>query len=331
MFHVVVLAGGGGTRLWPLSKQEFPKQFLRFGNKYSLLQRTALRYAEAPSVTVVTNAQYEPLVRTQLEALHQKVRILIEPERKNTAPAIAYALTQLDISEDAPLLVVPSDHLIEPQALLTHYLDQVQPVVQSGELVLFGIRPTKPETGYGYIQIGKTCHSLTHIVKRFVEKPDRKLAESYVASGDYYWNSGMFALTPRLLWQKLSQHSPDIYHLIHTDRYHEMPDISFDYAILEKMERILVCPLPVTWSDVGSWDSVYDVLEKDENQNAVQGNVFGVDTKNCLIFGGKKLIATVGVEDLLIVETDDAIFISKKGESQKVKQIVQELICQIKS
>lgn len=339
--HLLILAGGGGTRLWPLSRQDFPKQFLHFGDKLSLLQKSVSRFLDAPfteTISIATNIQYEPLVRQQIEKLEtkQKINLIVEPCRKNTTAAIAFSIKylqeKLGILENDPVLILPSDHLIEPQSLFSCYLEQIEPLVRKGELILFGIRPTTPETGYGYIQIGKYSTLSTHQVKRFVEKPDRALAEKYLASGDYYWNTGIFALSPHLFWGKLAQHAPEINHLMQgtfeeaTSRFNELPDISFDYAILEKTKNALVCPLPVSWSDVGCWDSVYDAMIKDKNQNVKFGNVLEVDTKNSLIFGGKRLISTIGLENLLIIETDDVTFISKRGESQKVKNIVNELI-----
>lgn len=333
--HILILAGGSGTRLWPLSRQDFPKQFLHFGDQQSLLQKSVGRFLHSPlaeTVSISTNAQCAPLVKQQLEKIdpdHQ-VHIIVEPARRNTAPAIAYAIKylteNLGVEKDAPVLVIPSDHLIEPQSIFSHYLEEIKPLLQKDRLVLFGIRPTRPETGYGYIQIGEKYNLLTHEVKRFVEKPDRKLAEIYLASGDYYWNSGMFGFSIRLFWQQIALHAPEIARLMKGASFEQMPDISFDFAVLEKCQNILVCPLPVSWSDVGSWDSVYDVMAKDQNQNVKFGNVVDIETKNSLIIGGKRLISTIGLEDLIIIETDDATFISKKGESQKVKNIVQELI-----
>lgn len=328
--HILILAGGGGTRLWPLSRQDFPKQFLHFGDHQSLLQKTVSRFALWPitsSLSISTNKQYAPLVREQLKKT-DSVRIVIEPARKNTAPAIAFAIKELDLPLDSVILVLPSDHLIEPQSIFLDYLSRVVPHVQKDQLVLFGIHPTKPETGYGYIQVDKQHDANTFEVKRFVEKPDKTLAEQYIASEDYYWNSGMFACTVRHFWKLIAQHAPIIDHLCEQNPipFEKMPDISFDYAVLEKTSPILVCPLPVVWSDVGCWDSVYESMEKDKNQNVKVGNVVEIDTKNSLILGGKRLISTIGLEDMLIVETEDATFISKKGESQKVKSMVLELV-----
>ena len=339
--HIVILAGGGGIRLWPLSRQDFPKQFLRFGDQNTLLQRSVRRFLDSPlteTISVATNVQYAPLVKEQLSQIDpdQRVQIIVEPGRKNTAPAIAFAVKYLQktlgVSEDASILILPSDHLIEPQSVFSDHLEQIDPLIKNHQLILFGIQPTKPETGYGYIQIGAPFNRLTHHVKQFIEKPDKICAERYLASGDYFWNAGMFAFSMARFWKTMQEFAPQITALLTgsveeaSSRFQEMPDISFDYAVLEKCSDLLLCPLPVLWSDVGSWDSVYDVMDKDADQNVKFGNVVSIDTKNSLILGGKRLISTIGLDDLLIVETEDATFISKKGQSQKVKPMVQQFL-----
>jgi mannose-1-phosphate guanylyltransferase/mannose-6-phosphate isomerase len=327
----IVLAGGGGTRLWPLSREGFPKQFLNFGSGDSLLQKTVSRLKNAPfidQVIVATNELHSSLVKEQLGP---DCPILIEPARRNTAPAIGLAVKTLQewgASLDEPILVVPSDHLIEPEELFFRALSQLKP---DNQIITFGIRPTKPETGYGYIEIGKPSDALNFEVSRFVEKPDLKTAEKYIKDPRFFWNSGMFLFTAKTFWGQLELHAPEIYtHFQGSSaeiarHFSKMPDLSIDYAIMEKTKDILVCPLGVTWSDVGSWDSVYDVLEKDANQNVKIGEVVAIDTKNSLIIGGKRVISTIGLDDLLIIETADALLISKKGESQRVKALLQEL------
>jgi mannose-1-phosphate guanylyltransferase/mannose-6-phosphate isomerase len=321
---VIVLAGGGGTRLWPLSTNDFPKQFLKLGSELSLLQRTVKRFHQAPfvdEILVSTNKLYEPLVRKQLGP---DCRILVEPSRKNTGPAIALAVQELHASPNEPILVVPSDHLIEPENVFLRCVEQIQATLTE-HIVLFGIRPTKPETGFGYIRIGQPFNHTTYQALGFVEKPNAETALRFLKSREYYWNAGMFAFTPQVFFRELELHAPDIVKQLYMGHYDAMPDLSIDYALMEKAKNLVVCPLPVEWSDVGSWDSVYELMEKDEHQNAVQGNVVTVDTKNSLILGSKKLISTVGIEDLLIVETDTALFISKKGRSQQVKDLVSLL------
>lgn len=337
----IVLAGGGGTRLWPLSRENFPKQFLNFGSGLSLLQKTVERLSKASfieEIVVATNVHHQSLVQLQMQKMEfsQKIKILVEPLRRNTAPAIGLAIKYLEAHcngkpSDA-IVVLPSDHLIEPEAIFLHSLEQMEELVrEKNRIVTFGIRPTKPETGFGYIRIGKKFNSLTFEAARFVEKPDRKTAEKYFVDPHFYWNAGMFVFSIQTYWKQLKQHACFLSELFEGSyeeslaRFDRMPDLSIDYALMEKSKEILVCPLAVSWSDVGSWDSVYDAMEKDHNQNVKIGHIYDIDTKNSLIIGGKKLISTIGLEDMLIIETEEALFITKKGESQRVKALVKEL------
>jgi mannose-1-phosphate guanylyltransferase / mannose-6-phosphate isomerase len=337
---VIVLSGGGGTRLWPLSKDSFPKQFLRFGSNSSLLQKTIQRLEKIHFVDLIlisTNEASLGLVKEHLEEIAaKKTHILTEPCRKNTAPAIGFAMRYLEevfsTTPAEPILVIPSDHLIDPEAIFVQSLDEMRKVVLENKIITFGIRPTKPETGYGYIQIGKRYDSFSYEAAQFVEKPNLELAQKYVKDSHYYWNSGMFLFSSSTFWEELNTHCPELFSLLNgsykdiKNRFSQMPNISIDFALMEKSKKILVCPLAVSWSDIGSWDSLYDVLEKDENQNVKIGSVLDIDTKNSFIFGNKRLISTVGIEDLLVIETEEAIFVGKKGESQKVKKIVEELL-----
>lgn len=325
----IVLAGGGGTRLWPLSRDDFPKQFLSFGTGGSLLQKTVQRLMGAPfidEVVVATNELHRALVAEQLQKIGAHCPILVEPFKRNTASAIALAVKTLQTTE--PILVVPSDHLIEPEIIFLHALEQLDP---KNKIITFGIRPTKPETGYGYIEIGKQFNAHTFEVKRFVEKPNLSTAEKYVGNPHFFWNSGMFLFTAETFWYQLNLHAPQLAALFQLDlteivaRFGELADLSIDYAIMEKSRDVLVCPLAITWSDVGCWDSVYDVMEKDQDQNVKIGQVLSIDTTNSLIIGGKRIISTIGLDDLLIIETEEAVLISKKGESQRVKALLQEL------
>ncbi|PIS02104.1 MAG: mannose-1-phosphate guanylyltransferase/mannose-6-phosphate isomerase [Chlamydiae bacterium CG10_big_fil_rev_8_21_14_0_10_42_34] len=335
----IVLAGGGGTRLWPLSREHLPKQFLKFGEGLSLLQRTVNRLQKAPfidDVVVATSEHHFALVKEHLDKIGADCRIFVEPVRKNTAPAIALAIKILQeecgAKENEPILVVPSDHLIEPEVVFLHAIEQViSSVSTTNKIITFGIRPTKPETGYGYIEIGKEFDSLTFEAKRFIEKPDLKTAEKYVENPNFFWNSGMFLFSMATFWEQVKLHCPELGYLFKLEakevreQFERLPDISIDYAIMEKSKEILVCPLAISWSDVGSWDSVYDAMEKDHNQNVTVGQVMAIDTTNSLIIGGKRIISTIGLDDLLIVETEDAILISKKGESQRVKALLEEM------
>lgn len=337
----IVLAGGGGTRLWPLSREDFPKQFLNFGAELSLLQKSIQRLLSASfieEIIVATNAHHFKLVQEQVEkiAADSRVKIIVEPLRKNTAPAIGLSIKYLQqlchAKGSDSVMVLPSDHLIEPESLFLHAVEQMSRITETKNIITFGIHPTKPETGYGYIQIGSKFDGLTFKVARFIEKPNLSTAEKYLADPNFYWNAGIFIFSIETFWLQLEQYAPELQKFFigsyeeSLARFDQMPDISIDYALLERSFDVLVCPLAVSWSDVGSWDSVYDAMEKDHDQNVRVGQVFAIDTVNSLIIGSSRLISTIGLTDMLIVETEDALFISKKGESQRVKTLVQELV-----
>ncbi|MDE3055204.1 MAG: mannose-1-phosphate guanylyltransferase [Verrucomicrobiota bacterium] len=325
--HILILAGGTGTRLWPLSKPQHPKQFLHLWDSHTLLQKTVLRFLSFPliqTISVVTGKNAAALVQEQLTAIdaEKKVRIFVEPEKKNTAPAIAFGAKSLKaeglVKSKDLLLVLPSDQLMDPITVFLETLERVMPLAKANHPILFGITPTRPETGYGYIQLGKEYASHIYNVQAFVEKPSRATAESYLASQCYCWNSGIFLSSFENLWQLFQTHASEILSLLEKEQFSELPNISFDYAILEKCKNALVAPLSLRWSDVGSWDSVYEIGNKDEQKNVISGRVHSENTKNCLIIGEKRLISTLGVEDLLIIDTEEALFIGKRGESQKV-------------
>jgi mannose-1-phosphate guanylyltransferase/mannose-6-phosphate isomerase len=336
----VILAGGSGTRLWPFSRSAFPKQFLNFGDGESLLQKTIKRFypAVAPQdILVVTSQAYYHLVKNQLAAIDPLLesQILVEPEKKNTAPAICLAIKYLQetcgVSTKESVLISSSDHIIAPEKVFLNAVSKGNEIVQKGHHLIFGIRPHKPETGYGYIKWADTEWEGVKKVEQFVEKPDYSTAQSYLLSGEYLWNSGIFLFQIEALLKEIAAFCPEIATLSSgtfkemISSFSEMPDVSIDCALMEKSSNTMAIPLDLSWSDVGSWDSVYELLDKDQNQNVKIGNVLDIDTKNCLIMGNKRLISTVGLEDLLIIETEDALFIGKKGESQRVKQLVDEL------
>ncbi|HEY2810095.1 MAG TPA: mannose-1-phosphate guanylyltransferase/mannose-6-phosphate isomerase [Rhabdochlamydiaceae bacterium] len=331
---IVILAGGSGMRLWPYSRTSLPKQFLHFGEKHSLLQKTILRYftlVPFSDMLIVTSQIYYHLVKAQIKEVDPtlSIEILIEPEKKNTAPAIALAVSYLlkkGCPQTQPVLIASSDHHISPESRFIASIPLGLEYVQRGKNVIFGIRPHKPETGYGYIQADKDAN-----VEFFVEKPDYSQARHFLLSGNYLWNSGIFLFSIGALLEEFAEHCPAIGNRVAAGleemiaEFSQLPDISIDYALMEKSRRTSVISLDVSWSDVGSWDSVYDILDKDENHNVKMGNVYASDTKNCLIMGTRRLISTLGLEDMLIIETDDVLFIGKKGQSQKVKQLVEEL------
>ncbi len=336
----IILAGGSGTRLWPYSRREMPKQFLHFGEKRSLLQKTIERFIpiiDPKNILIVTSQNYFHLVKTQAMEIsfHLENQILIEPEQKNTAPAIALAICYLTSFLEVPpqecVLICSSDHLISPQEIFINALVGAEKIAQEARNVIFGVRPNKPETGYGYIKLGEQDQENIYHVDKFVEKPDFALAQKYLLSGQYLWNAGIFLFQIKNFMEELQKYCPEIGMRISGDfkdfvtSFSELPSLSIDYALMEKSTNTKVVRLDLNWSDVGSWDSVYDFLEKDQHNNAKMGNVLDIDTKNCLIMGNKRLISTIGLEDLIVVETADALFIGKKGESQRVKALVEQL------
>lgn len=336
----IILAGGSGTRLWPFSRNSYPKQFLHFGDNETLLQKTIKRFypqSAVEDILVVTGEAYLNIAKNQLSSIHPSFekQILVEPEKRNTAPAICLAVKYfqdvLGVDENECFLVSSADHFISPESVLLTTAFQGEPEVKKGNHLIFGIRPNKPETGYGYIKTKNNQTGNFLSVDQFVEKPDFPTAQLYLLSGKYLWNAGIFLFQIKTFLRDIQAHCPDIHQLMQGSfqdtysRFSLMPDISIDYALMEKSDHLLVAPLDVTWSDVGSWDSVYDLLEKDSNRNVKMGNVLDIDTTDSLIMGKKRLISTVGLEDMIIVDTEDALFIGKKGKSQMVKRHVEEM------
>jgi mannose-1-phosphate guanylyltransferase len=333
--QLVILCGGSGTRLWPISRALFPKQFSQlFGNE-SLFQKTLKRNAfVADSISVVINQDQFFMGLDQLEEarLEKKFSFILEPVGRNTAPAIA--LAALSVPPDEILLVVPSDHLITNQAAYEKVLHQAMGLASENHLVTFGIRPAYPETGYGYIE------AKGFDVTSFKEKPSMATAQEYLRAGNFYWNSGMFCFKAGVFLNQLKEHAPDIYeatilahkgakrdaHLrVNLEDMKAIRSESIDYAVMERSRHVKVIPADIGWSDVGSFDAVYDALPKDSNGNTLCANVVHIGSKNNLVIGGKRLISTIDVQDMMIVDTTDAIVISKKGSTQKVKDLVAEV------
>jgi mannose-1-phosphate guanylyltransferase / mannose-6-phosphate isomerase len=294
-------------------------------------------------IIVITNANYRFYVKSDMESLPAAANksftnIICEPFSKNTAPAIAlgiaYCRDKLGAAKDEAVFVCPSDHIIGPMDNFAGYVRKSEEIAKKGFVLTFGITPGKPETGYGYIKKGRQHVTDTGIefydVEAFAEKPDTGTARLYLKGG-YLWNSGMFAFTLKAMTKELNTHEPAIGALLKLSfddmltRFSEMPDISIDYAVMEKSSQVATMPLDLKWNDIGSWDSLYEIMDKDTQGNIAVGDIRMVDTINSLIIGGKRLISTIGLEDCLIVETGDALLVSKKGEAQKVKDIVNSL------
>lgn len=328
----IILCGGSGTRLWPISRKLMPKQFVKLFDNQSLFQKTVQRNQEIfKSQFIISNEDQYFLAYDQLEELGRKEEFLLEPVGRNTAPAIALACMALR-SEDI-VMVSPSDHLITDEKAYAAVVKIAQKYADEGYLVTFGIKPNYPETGYGYIEADG------HDVTSFKEKPDFETAERYIEKGNYYWNSGIFCFKVSTFLSELQTYSPDIYAAckkafsvssedgltrIKMDDMLNIPEDSIDYAVMEKSQKVKVVPADIGWNDIGSFDALYDELKKDDNGNTVS-NTITINAHNNMIFSYGKKVALVDVDDLIVIDTSDAILISKKGSSQKVKEVVKKL------
>lgn len=348
MIIPIILAGGTGSRLWPLSREHYPKQLLTLVGENSLLQETIKRIQPLKKVEepiVICNHQYRFLVAEQmLELGITEPKLILEPAGRNTAPAIAMAalLAQtLYPNKDPLLLILPADHLIQETDHFVESIIKAAPLAQDQFLLTFGIQPTYAETGYGYIRAGESVKPPLFKVAEFVEKPKQETAEGYLKEGGYYWNSGMFLFSANTYLQELLKYRKDIFDFCKKESqalqkptqgffslnnsFKDCPNESVDYAVMEKTDRALVFPLNVSWNDVGSWTALHDVLPRDENQNILHGDITCIDTTNSMIRAEHRLIATIGVKDLIIIETKDAIMIAHKNHAQKVKDLVAQL------
>lgn len=346
MMIPIILSGGSGTRLWPLSRQLNPKQFLPLADAdLSLLQATLRRLEglDAALPRLICNEQHRFLAAEQLRLLGmEQANILLEPVGRNTAPAIALAALQAcNEAADPVLLILAADHLIKDVQAFQASIQTALPLAEAGKLVTFGIVPTHPETGYGYIEQGDSSGDGGFAVSRFVEKPDLLTAQEYLASGSYFWNSGMFMFRANRYLEELQRFRPDILaacrralaggsqdmHFTRVDQaaFAACPEDSVDYAVMEKTADAIMVPLDAGWSDIGSWSALWDVNEKDEQGNVFKGDVLDQRSRNTYVHADSRLVATVGVEDLVIVETKDAVLVAHKNHVQDVKKIVEQL------
>ena len=347
MIIPVVLAGGAGTRLWPLSRQQYPKQFIPLVNSNTLLQETALRVArlnDADDAIVVCNEEYRFMVAEQMrEAFLGTSQIILEPEGKNTAPAACLAaIVSKSINPDSLILVLPADHHIEDVEAFLEVVEQSKALAESGNLVTFGIVPQYAETGYGYIQRGSRLDAGPgHEIGCFVEKPDKPTAEKYLKSGDYYWNSGMFLFRADAYLQELEAKNGEMvkvcrqalekghrdldFYRLDADSFSTCPADSIDYAVMEKTENGVVVPMEAGWNDVGSWRALWEIKPKDELENVSVGDVVTHDVHGSYLLSSGRLLAVVGLRDSVVVETADAVMVSPKNRVQDVKNLVDIL------
>ncbi|EAU54614.1 mannose-1-phosphate guanylyltransferase/mannose-6-phosphate isomerase [Mariprofundus ferrooxydans] len=339
----VVLAGGSGTRLWPLSRQQLPKQFLKLNGDESMLGATISRLSplvERSDAWVITGEKHATgEAFSELDGLH----LILEPCGRNTAPAIAVAAAvMLDFNKDDPVMIVlPSDHLITKKEAFQKCLKQAIEVAMTDQLVTFGLVPDAPETGFGYVQ-AEPEEGAIHKVLRFVEKPNIAAAEQMLEEGGYYWNSGMFVWKCSVILEEVKQYLPSLWTVLERmrarwqtgepwqevvrDSFADMPDVSIDYGVMEKSKRVSLVAADIGWSDVGSWDAVHEMAKHDEDGNEISGNVLAIDCKNSLLRSEGRLLAAIGLEDIIAVETPDAILLARAGQSQRVKEIVGELV-----
>jgi len=340
----VILAGGSGTRLWPLSRQHLPKQFLKLAGEESLLAATMSRLN--PIITpddiwvVSSEAHAAGEAFSALNGLHT----ILEPCARNTAPAIALAAARLqaEYDDDPLMLVLPADHLIQDIAAFHQALEYAIQAANEGYLVTFGIVPEHPDTGFGYIESADiSADQPWQEVRRFTEKPDLHTAKAFLKQGNYFWNSGMFVWKTSRILEEMRMHQPDVMQVLDVmmgawqggepwqevvrQHFCDMPSISVDYAVLEASESVVVVPVSMGWSDVGSWDAVHAVSPRDERQNAISGHVVALDCKDSLLRSESRLLAAVGLEGIIAVETADAILLCPKGQSQRVREIVDAL------
>lgn len=347
--YAAIIAGGSGTRLWPKSRQEKPKQFQSLYSENTMLQDAIARLEPLipkENIFIIAGASHESVIKEQLPWLNPD-NFVGEPVGRDTAPAVGVITTLIHRKDpDAVILVSPADHVILKEKTFRRHLEVAEQIASEGtNVVTIGIKPTAPETGYGYIQMSENHRQVDdvdiHEVISFKEKPDQKTAEEYISSWHYVWNSGMFIWSAKTVLGLFEEHAPDIYKLlmrydgaigtaqeskVFDQIYDAFPRISVDYAILEHARSIFVIPASIGWSDLGSWASLHEVKEADELGNVVVGEHIGLDTHNCLIHGQPgKLITTIGIDNLIIVDAGDALLVLPQGRSQDIKNLLEEL------
>ena len=339
--YPVLLAGGTGTRLWPVSRELYPKQLVNFIGQDSLVQSTIKRLSPVlitERVKVVCGKEHFYEIARHLEEIgvSSAGKIVCEPFGRNTAPAILLGLLNiLKVEQDAILCVFPADHVIKNVELFHEKVESAIRLADKGHIVTFGIRPHYPETGYGYIEGNQAVLDGALSIKRFVEKPDIETAKKYVAAGNFFWNSGMFAFKASVMIEEFKRYEPELFlamdKMISEDdslmkqAYEKLQDVSIDYAIMEKTDKGVVLPSDFGWSDIGSWKSLYDFLPKDENNNVIDGDVITNETDSCFIMGHERLVAANHLSNMVLVETPDSVFVSDLDNSRNVKSIVAKL------
>ena len=344
MIAPIILSGGSGTRLWPLSRKLHPKQFINLVNDTTLFQDTILRLPkDVADPLIICNEEHRFLAAEQLRQIHKKSNgIILEPIGKNTAPAIALAaLKFVNNGEDPLLLVLSADHLIQDTDAFHQSIKIAEKLAEKDKLVTFGIVPDKAETGYGYIQADINNTTDSYNIQSFIEKPNQEDAQKYLDSGNYLWNSGMFMFKASIYLQELEKFEPEIltsckkscqteykdkdFIRLNNDEFRQCPEQSIDYGVMEHTEGAMVVPLDANWSDIGSWDALWDAKNKDSNGNVSEGDVILNGVKNTYTYSSNRLVSAIGVSDLVIVDTQDALLIADKNHSQNIKDIVNQL------
>lgn len=345
MILPIIMAGGSGSRLWPLSRTLYPKQFLSLTSSNTMLQETIYRLndIEHTAPLLICNEEHRFIVAEQLRnASIKSSGIILEPIGRNTAPALTLAaLTAINLEQDPLLLILPADHVIQNNEIFIQKINDAIQLAKENKLVTFGITPNYPETGYGYIKVGKKIDDNAYIVDKFFEKPSSQVAQEYIDTKEYYWNSGMFLFKASSYLSEIEKHSPDIlaackqsistathdldFIRIDEKEFSLCPEDSIDYALMEKTNNAVVVPIDIEWSDIGSWSALWELSTKDDNGNVIKGDVLTENTKNSYIFSQNKLVTTVGVDDLVIVDTKDALLIAEKSKVQDIKSIVNKL------